>query len=174
MLVSYLGHVPKVHPSAFIAPTAVLIGDVEVGEDSSVWFGTVVRGDCGPIRIGARCNLQDNAVVHVGNGHPTVIEDDVTLGHGAVAEACHIGRGVVVGNNAVVLEDVTIGEETVVGAGSVVAAHSSLPARVLAAGSPARVKKEISGDSAWWVSEAAPFYVGLGRAYRAEAGAQDE
>src|SRR6202011_2080225 len=111
------GKTPKVHPSAFVAQTAVLIGDVEVGEKSSIWFGTVIRGDNGPIRIGARSNVQDNAVIHVSEGSTTVIEDDVTIGHCAVLEDCRIGRGSLIGSNAVILNDAVIGEQSLVAAG---------------------------------------------------------
>src|SRR5580704_7835832 len=98
MLITYRGKTPNVHPSAFIAPTAVLIGDVEIGEEASVWFGTIIRGDNGPIRIGARSNVQDNAVVHVSEGSQTIIGEGVTIGHCAVMEDCVIGDGALIGS----------------------------------------------------------------------------
>ncbi len=91
-IIEYKGKRPKVHPSAFLAPTAVLIGDVEIGPESSIWFGAVLRGDNGPIRIGARTSIQDNCVIHVSEGGRTQIDDDVTVGHAAVMEDCHINR----------------------------------------------------------------------------------
>ena len=93
MIIEYRGKRPRVAASAFVAPTAVLIGDVEVGEEASVWFGAVIRGDNGPIRIGARSNVQDNSVLHVSENCETVLEDDVTVGHCAILEDCRVARG---------------------------------------------------------------------------------
>ena len=166
MLLEYRGKVPRVHPSAFIAPTACIIGDVEVGEDSSIWFNTVVRGDNGPIRIGARTSVQDNAVVHVSHGSSTTIGNDVTVGHAAVMEDCTIGDGALIGSNAVVLNGAEVGAGALVAAGSVVAANDRIPERVVAAGSPAKVKKPVEGDAARWVEGNARAYVELARSYR--------
>jgi carbonic anhydrase/acetyltransferase-like protein (isoleucine patch superfamily) len=153
-----------------VAPTAVLIGDVEVGPDSSIWFGAVLRGDDPDhgIRIGARTSIQDNCVLHVSARGPTVVGDDVTIGHGAVFESCEIRRGALVGMNAVILQDAVIGEESLVAALSVVPAGMQVPPRVLVAGAPARIRKELDGESAEWVRHSASHYVELGRSYRAE------
>src|SRR5215471_16122822 len=110
MIIEYRGKHPRIDPSAFVAPTAVLIGDVTVGPESSIWFGAVLRGDNGPIKVGARTSVQDNAVVHVGDRGLTVLGDDVTVGHCAVMEDCHIGNGALIGSNAVILNGATIGE----------------------------------------------------------------
>ena len=165
MIIEYRGKRPKIAASAFVAPTAVLIGDVELGEEASVWFGSVIRADNGPIRIGARSNVQDNAVVHVSEGSATIIEDDVTIGHCAVLEDCRIGRGSLIGSNAVVLNDAVIGEQTLVAAGSVVAANAQIPPRVLVAGAPAVVRSSswVRPCSGW--STAGPEYAKLSRAY---------
>lgn len=165
MIIEYRGKRPKVAASAFIAPTAVLIGDVEVGEEASIWFGTVIRGDNGPIRIGDRANVQDNAVVHVSENCATIIEDDVTVGHCAVLEDCRVGRGSLIGSNAVVLNGATIGEQTLIAAGAVVAANAQIPGRVVAAGAPAVVKKELAGAAVGWVEHATSEYVQLSRSY---------
>lgn len=167
MIIEYRGKRPKVAASAFVAPTAVLIGDVEIGEESSIWFGTVIRGDNGPIRIGARTSVQDNAVVHVSEHATTVIEDDVTVGHCAILEDCRIGRGSLVGSNAVVLNGATVGEEALVAAGSVVAANAQIPPRVVVAGAPAVVKKQLEGAAVDWVKSAGEEYVHLSRSYLA-------
>lgn len=167
MIIEYRGKRPKVAASAFIAPTAVLIGDVEVGDESSIWFGTVIRGDNGPIRIGARTSVQDNAVVHVSEHAMTVLEDDVTIGHCAILEDCRIGRGALVGSNAVVLNGATVGEESLVAAGAVVAANAQIPARVVVAGAPAVVKKPLEGPAVEWVKSAGEEYVHLSRSYLA-------
>jgi len=136
MFIEYRGKTPKVHPSAFVAPTAVLIGDVEVGEESSIWFGTVLRGDNGPIRIGARTSIQDNSVVHVSETGRTIIGDDVTVGHSAVMEDCNVGNFALIGSNAVLLNGCVIGERALIAAGSVGGERAGIPASVVAAGSP--------------------------------------
>ncbi len=168
MLCEYRGKYPRVHPSAFIAPTATLIGDVEIGEESSVWFGTVLRGDNGPIRVGARTSVQDNAVIHVSPGCSTIIGSDVTIGHAAVMEDCTIGDHALIGSNAVVLNGASVGDGALVAAGSVVSANDTIPARVVAAGAPAKVKKPLDGDAAHWIEIAAGNYVTLTRSYRAQ------
>jgi carbonic anhydrase/acetyltransferase-like protein (isoleucine patch superfamily) len=165
MIIEYRGKRPKVATSAFVAPTAVLIGDVEIGEEASVWFGTVIRGDNGPIRIGARANIQDNSVVHVSEHCTTVIEEDVTVGHCAVLEDCHIKRGAMIGSNAVILNYATVGEESLIAAGAVVAARATIPDRVVAAGAPAVVKKPLEGEAVRWIETAGPEYVHLSRSY---------
>jgi carbonic anhydrase/acetyltransferase-like protein (isoleucine patch superfamily) len=168
MIIEYRGRVPKVHPTAFIAPTAVLIGDVEVGAESSVWFGAVLRGDNGPIRVGARSSIQDNAVLHVSEHGRTTVDDDVTVGHCAVMEDCHIQRRALIGSNAVVLGGAVVGEGSLVAAGSVVGERAQIPPGVLAAGAPARVKKAIEGEAATWIAIGADEYVKLSRSYLAQ------
>ena len=168
MLLEYRGKLPRVHPTAFIAPTATLIGDVEVGEESSVWFGTVLRGDNGPIRVGARTSVQDNAVIHVSPGCTTIVGNDVTIGHAAVMEDCVIGDRALIGSNAVVLNGASVGAGALVAAGSVVSANDAIPERFLAAGVPAKVRKPLDGDAAHWIEIAADNYVKLSRSYRAE------
>ena len=168
MLIAHNGSFPKIAPTAFIAPTAVLIGDVEVGEEASVWFGTVIRADNGPIRIGARSNIQDNAVIHVSEGNQTIIGERVTIGHCAAMEDCVIGDGALIGTNAVVLNGARVGSRTLVAAGSVVAANADIPAEVLVAGAPAQVKKKLEGDAFSWVDHGSPEYVALSRTYLRE------
>lgn len=165
MIIPYRGRTPKVHPSAFIAPTAVLIGDVEIGSESSIWFGAVLRGDNGPIRVGARTSIQDNAVLHVSEHGRTIVGDDVTVGHCAVMEDCTIERRALIGSNAVVLGGATVGEGSLIAAGSVVGEKSLIPPGVLAAGAPAKVKKPIEGEAAKWIEISAGEYVSLSRSY---------
>ncbi|OGQ78316.1 MAG: gamma carbonic anhydrase family protein [Deltaproteobacteria bacterium RIFCSPLOWO2_12_FULL_60_19] len=166
MIIEYKGRRPKIAPTAFIAPTAVIIGDVIVGEEASVWFGAVIRSDQNdnPIVVGARTSIQDNCVLHSGEA-PTVIEDDVTVGHGAIMEGTLIRRGAIIGMNVTLLEDVEIGEESLIAAGSVVVPHTKIPPRVLAAGSPAKVKKEIGGEALNWIKMGSSTYVNLSRNY---------
>ncbi len=167
MFIEFGGKTPQVHPSAFVAPTAVLIGDVEIGPESSVWFGVVIRADNGPIRIGARSNVQDNAVIHVGHDSQTIIGNDVTIGHCALMEDCVIGDGALIGSNAVILNYAKVGRRALIGAGSVVPSGAQIPPNVLVAGAPAKVRKELDGPSVTWVDRAAPEYVSLSRRYLA-------
>jgi carbonic anhydrase/acetyltransferase-like protein (isoleucine patch superfamily) len=164
---AFRGRSPKIHPSAFVAPTAVLIGDVEVGEESSIWFGAVLRGDHPDhgIRVGARSSIQDNCVLHVSARGPTIVGDEVTVGHGVVFESCEIRRAALIGMNAVILHGAVIGEEALVAALSVVPEGMVVPPRTLVAGAPARVRKELSGESAGWISGSSRHYVELSRQY---------
>src|ERR1700687_5501754 len=113
-ILSYNGKTPKIGKGVFIAPTASIIGDVEIGDGASIWFGAVLRGDEAGIRIGANTSVQDNAVIHVYEGHDTVIEDHVTIGHGAILEACHIGSHALIGMRAVVLNRARIGARSLI------------------------------------------------------------
>jgi carbonic anhydrase/acetyltransferase-like protein (isoleucine patch superfamily) len=165
MLIEFHGKRPKVAASAFVAPTAVLIGDVEVGEESSIWFGAVLRGDNGPIRVGARTSIQDNSVVHVSSGHTTLIGNDCTVGHSVTMEDCTIEPGALIGSNAVVLNGATVGSRSLVAAGSVVAANATIPPESLVAGTPAVVKRALEGTSLSWIDTTPGKYVRLSRSY---------
>lgn len=166
-IIPFGGTRPVIHPSAFVAPTAVLIGDVTVGEASSIWFGAVLRGDDPDhgIVVGARTSVQDNCVVHVGRWGPTVIGADVTVGHGAKFESCTIGDRTVVGMNAVILQKAVIGEECLLAANTVVLEGGDIPARSLVAGVPGRVKKTLDGSAARWIEGGGAHYVELSRDY---------
>jgi carbonic anhydrase/acetyltransferase-like protein (isoleucine patch superfamily) len=170
LVIPYGGYTPRIHPSAFIAPNAVLIGNVEVGEESSVWFGAVLRGDHPDhgIRVGARTSIQDNCVLHVSARGPTIVGDEVTVGHGAVFESCEVKRGALIGMNAVLLHGSTIGEEALVAALSVVPTGMDVPPRTLVAGAPAKIRKELTGESADWVRGSSEHYVELAGTYLAE------
>jgi carbonic anhydrase/acetyltransferase-like protein (isoleucine patch superfamily) len=167
LLLPFEGKRPRVHPTAFLAPTAVLIGDVRVEAESSIWFGAVLRGDNPehPIVIGPRTSIQDQCVVHVGDWGPTLVGGDVTLGHGAAIECCEIGDGTVVGMNAVILQNAVIGVRCVVAAGAVIRQGDHIPDRSLVAGVPAVVKKTLEGRSASWVEGGGQHYVELSRSY---------
>jgi len=167
-ILSKNGKTPKIGKGAFIAPTATLVGDVEIGDGASVWFGAVLRGDEGKITIGAQTSVQDNAVIHVYKDRDTVIEDRVTIGHGAILEGCTIGRGALIGMNAVVLNRAVVGEGAVIAAGSVVLEDQQIPPAVLAAGAPAKVKKPLDGSAKRWSQIGADAYVRLTAEYRAE------
>lgn len=165
MFIEYRGKRPKVAASAFIAPTAVLIGDVEIGDESSVWFGAVLRGDNGPIRVGARTSVQDNSVLHVSEGSETIVGNDVTIGHNVTLEDCTIEDWALIGTNAVVLNGAVVGRKSLIGAGSVVVANAQIPPMTVAAGAPAKVKKPLEGEAVNWVEHAPPEYVTLSRSY---------
>jgi carbonic anhydrase/acetyltransferase-like protein (isoleucine patch superfamily) len=160
------GRRPRVHPEAFVAPTAVLVGDVTVGPQASIWFGTVVRGDESSITVGAGANLQDNVTVHCSRDLPTVIGPGATVGHGACVEGCVIEEGAVVGTRAVMLQRTRLGAGAMLAAGSVLTEGQEVPAGHLAAGVPARIKKPLSGSSAAWVARTGAHYREAGRHYR--------
>jgi carbonic anhydrase/acetyltransferase-like protein (isoleucine patch superfamily) len=165
-LLTFNGKTPKIGKGAFIAPTAALIGDVEIGDGASVWFGAVLRGDEAAIRIGAHTSVQDNVVIHVYKGHDTVIEERVTVGHGAILEACHVGAGALIGMNAVILNRSDIGANAVVAAGSVVLEDQQVPPATLVAGAPAKVKKQLEGSAKTWSEVSSAAYVRLTEEYR--------
>ena len=165
LIVEWKGKRPKVAEGVFVAPNAALIGDVTVEAGASIWYGAVLRGDFGSILVRRGANVQDNVVVHTEADHPTILGENVTIGHGAVVEACTIGRGAVVGMNAVVLNGAVIGEQAMVAAGAIVGEGMEVPARYLAAGVPATLKKELSGRSLEWVGKAAADYQDLAVSY---------
>jgi carbonic anhydrase/acetyltransferase-like protein (isoleucine patch superfamily) len=166
--IDHHGRTPKIHPDAYVAPTATLIGEVTVEEGANIWFGAVLRGDFGRILIGSGASVQDNAVVHVTWRGTTEIGPDCLIGHGAVLEGCRLGRGVVVGINAVVLQGAVLEDECVIAAGSVVTEDAVIPARHLASGAPAVVKKELSKSSLFYVLHGASDYRQLVASYRGE------
>ena len=136
---------PRVHPTAFIDDSAQVIGDVDIGEDSSVWMCVVMRGDVNRIRIGRRSNVQDSTVVHVmKDTHPTEIGDDVTIGHGAIVHGCTIEDRCLVGMGAILLNGVTVGSGSIVAAGSLLPEGTQVPPRSLVMGSPGKVRRTLS------------------------------
>jgi len=166
-IIPFRGKTPEIAEDAFVAPTAVVIGDVVVESGASIWFGAVLRGDHpdNGIRIGPRSSVQDNCVVHVGEWAPTVVGPDCTIGHGAAFESCTIGAGSIVGMNAVILQEARVGRECVVAAGAVVLEGAEIPERSVVAGVPARVRKTLDGKAAAWVRRGSKHYVKLSREY---------
>lgn len=162
---------PEFHPdwideSAYVAEGVVVRGDVRIGPESSVWFGAVVRGDTERVRIGARSNVQDLAVVHCDPGYPCEIGDGVTIGHGAVVHGALVGDGALIGIRAVVLNGAKIGAGSLIGAGAVVTEGTEIPPNVLAVGTPARVIRELTETDRERVQHAANHYVHAARQYR--------
>ena len=145
-ILPYNDILPRIAPGVYLAPGAMVIGDVEIGDGSSIWFNAVIRGDVAPIRIGARSNVQDGAVLHVDTGTPCIVGDEVTIGHNAIVHASIVGDGVTVGMGAVILSRSTIGDEAFVAAGALVAEDSVVPPGVLVMGVPARERRQLSPE----------------------------
>ncbi len=165
-LYAFKGKSPRVHPTAFVAPTAVLIGDVTLHEHASVWFGTVLRGDMDRIEIGARSNVQDNSTVHTDLGEPTIVGEDVTIGHNALVHSSVIENNVLIGQAAVLVGGCAVGTGTIVGAGAVVTERTTVPPHSLVVGVPAKVVRAARPDDERWTVKAAEHYVKLGAWYR--------
>src|SRR6266513_2129722 len=161
------GHRPRVDPGAYIAPTAVLIGEVEIEAGASGWFGAVLRADEAQIKVGAGANIQDNAVIHCAQNLPTVIEKDATVGHSAQLEGCVVEAGALVGMGATMLQRSRLGAGSLLAAGAVLAEGSEVPPGHLAAGVPATVKKQLDGSSSHWVANSARHYQDRAVRYRA-------
>jgi len=155
MVYTYKEFTPKTGTNTWIAPSADVIGDVTIGEDCSIWFGSIIRGDVHYIHIGNRVNIQDLSMIHVthykkerkeGDGNPTVIEDDVTIGHRVMLHGCTIEQGCLIGMSATILDGAVIGKESIVGAGSLVTKNKKFPPRSLIVGSPAKVVRTLSDE----------------------------
>jgi carbonic anhydrase/acetyltransferase-like protein (isoleucine patch superfamily) len=166
MLRSYRGVPPNCHPTVFVAEGAFVIGDVEIGEDSSVWFNSVVRGDVNRIRIGRRTNIQDNCTLHVTSAHPVTVGDSVTFGHGVVAHGCTIEDFALIGIGAVVLDGAVVGRGSVIGAGAVVAPATIVPPHSLVLGVPGKVARTLAPESAAANRITADHYVEYAAIYR--------
>ena len=168
MIKPFGNHTPLIHETAFITDDAIVIGDVEIGEDASVWFGSIVRGDVNYIRIGARTNIQDATVIHVSSkDHPTVLEDEITVGHRVTLHGCHVERGSLIGIGAIVLDGARVGAKSLVAAGSLITPGTVIPARSLVMGAPAKVKRPLTDEELSKLDLSWQNYVELSRLYRA-------
>ena len=166
MIKPYLGVLPTIKSSTFIEDTAVVVGDVVINSESSVWFNSVIRGDVHYIRIGHRTNIQDLSLLHVTHDtHPLVIGDDVTVGHHVVLHGCTIGNRVLIGMGSIVMDGVVIENDCIIGAGSLVTENTVIPSHSLALGSPARVKRSLMRKELTWIKESANNYVQYARLY---------
>jgi len=166
VLLPYKGTVPACHSSVFVADTARVAGDVEIGEDSSVWFGSVIRGDINRVRIGKRTNVQDNCTLHVTHACSLEVGDSVTFGHGVIAHGCSIEDFCMIGIGAIVLDGAVIGTGSVIGAGAVVAPRTIIPPHSLVMGVPGKVVKTLAPESAIANRLTADHYVEYAQAYR--------
>jgi carbonic anhydrase/acetyltransferase-like protein (isoleucine patch superfamily) len=163
------GKAPRLADSVWVADGAVIIGDVEIGPESSVWFGAVLRGDVNHIRVGARTNLQDYSILHVTSGtHPTIVGDDVTLGHRATLHGCTVKDRCLVGIGATVMDGAVVGEDAMVAAGSLVPPGMVVPPGMLALGSPAKVRRQLTGEEIQYFRKSAANYAGYADQYRRE------
>lgn len=159
---------PQLDPTVLVVPTAVVVGDVEIGAYSSLWFQVVVRGDVHFIRIGSRTNIQDGSVVHVtSRTHPTIIGDDVTIGHNVTLHGCTIGDRCLVGIGSIVLDGAEIGSDSMVGAGSLITPGTTIPPGSLVIGSPAKVKRPLTREEVASLKKSADNYVGYKKSYDA-------
>jgi len=166
MLIPYKGRLPEIDPTAFVSPTAQIIGDVAVGAQSSVWFGVVIRGDVYEIRIGARTNIQDNSTVHVTSGRwGTYVGDDVSVAHGAILHGCRVGNRCLIGMGAIVMDGVELEDECMVAAGSLVTPGKRVPRGHLAMGNPAKVVRELRPEEFALIKSTAEHYVDYARTY---------
>ena len=169
MLRTYRGIAPTVATSAFIEDTAVVIGDVAIGSESSVWFHAVVRGDVHSIRIGHRTNIQDLCLLHVTHDtHPLTLGDDITVGHHVVLHGCTIHDRVLIGMGTIIMDGVVIEEDCIIGAGSLITGNIHIPSRSLVTGSPAKVKRLLTEAEIQWIKESAANYIRYAQQYISE------
>jgi len=167
MIRDFNGIEPKIHETAYVTGDAIIVGDVEIGEDSSIWYGSVLRGDVNYIRIGARTNIQDQTIIHVSSkGLPTIGEHEVTGGQRVPLHDCHVGRGCLIGIGAILLDGVRVGANSLVGAGSLLTPGTQIPPRSLVLGSPARVKRELTAEELTSLEHSWRNYVELASRYR--------
>lgn len=174
MILSFRGHSPKLDKSVFVASSADLIGELEIGEQSSIWFGCVIRADIHKIKIGKRTNIQDLSMIHVehykngdkSTGNPTIIGNDVTVGHKVMLHGCIIEDACLIGMSTTILDGAIIGKESIVGAGSLVTKGKIFPPRSLIVGSPAKVIRELNKEEVQSLYKSADNYVKWAEEYR--------
>ncbi len=172
IILPYGEHQPKIADTAFVAPNTSVIGDVEIGDEASIWFGSTLRSDVMPIRIGARTSIQDGSVVHATDGWaPTLVGEDCVVGHKVILHGCTVGSRVLVGMGAILLDEVEVGDDVLIGAGSLVTARTKIPSGVLVMGSPAKVKRELTDAERASILDGAAHYVAKTRDYRRIIGA---
>ena len=170
-LIDFEGTFPKVGDDVFIATGSRVIGDVEVGPQSSIWYNAVVRGDVCPIVIGARTNIQDLSVIHVTSGqYPTYIGDDVTVGHRALVHGCRVGDRCLIGMGAIILDGAVIEEECLIAAGALIPPGMRVPSGSLVMGSPGRIKRELTPEERQRIQMSAAHYVEMGQRHDKKGG----
>ncbi len=166
MILSFCNQTPNIHPEAFVAPTADVIGNVSVGKGSSLWFGAVVRSDMERIEIGENTSIQDNCTLHADAGLPAIIGNNVTVGHNAIVHGCTVGDNTVIGMHSTILNGAVIGKNCLIGAGAVVKENSVIPDNSLVVGIPAKVIRTLDDANTQKQIENAREYAALGAVYR--------
>jgi carbonic anhydrase/acetyltransferase-like protein (isoleucine patch superfamily) len=167
MIMPFNNKTPRISETAFIAPDATIIGDVEIGKDASVWFGSILRGDVNHIRIGDRTNIQDGTIIHVSSkDHPTILEDNITVGHRVALHGCYVESGCLIGIGSIVLDGARIGQNSLIAAGCLVTPNTNIPPGSLVMGSPARIKRSLTHEEIAGLETSWKNYVELSAAYR--------
>jgi carbonic anhydrase/acetyltransferase-like protein (isoleucine patch superfamily) len=173
MIYPYMGKMPKISDSAFIADFVTITGDVEIGDESSIWFNTVIRGDIAPTIIGKEVNIQDNSVLHQSPDNPLILEDGVTIGHQVILHSCIIREKALIGMGSIILDQVEIGEGAFIGAGSLVSQGTKIPPGTLAFGRPAKVIRELKPEDIADMDRIRRQYVEKGIYYKSLQNKQD-
>lgn len=166
MIYEYRDKKPSIAKSAFIADNVVITGDVKIGEDSSIWFNTVIRGDISQVIIGNQVNIQDNSTLHQSYGLPLVIEDAVTIGHQCIIHSATIKKGSLIGMGSIIMDGAEIGEGAYIGAGSLVSQNKTIPPNTLAFGRPAKVIRELTNEEKNEIKENKEEYIKIGQYYK--------
>lgn len=166
MEITYATKKPVVHESVFQAPGTYIIGDVSIDEESSIWFNAVLRGDEDTISIGKRCSIQDNVTIHLFEGAPVIVEDEVTVGHQVVLHGCKIGRRTIVGMGSVILDYAEIGEECIIGANTLITQGTKIPPRSLVVGSPGKVIRSLQDKDFELIQLSIDTYVQKGKEFK--------
>lgn len=160
---------PRIHETAFVTDDAIVIGDVEIGAEASIWFGSIVRGDVNYIRIGDRTNIQDACVIHVSsNEHATILEDEITVGHRVTLHGCYVETGCLIGIGSIILDGARIGRNSLVAAGCLVTPGTVIPPESLVMGAPAKVKRQLGPEDLEKLSGSWKNYVDLSRRYNSK------
>ncbi len=166
LLITFKGKKPDLDPTVFVAPGAKIIGDVQIGKESTIWFNAVLRGDEGPITIGNRCSIQDNSTIHLYENAPVVIEDEVTVGHNVILHGCKVGKRSIIGMGSTILDHAEIGEECIIGANTLIPPGKIIPPRSLVVGSPGKVVRELNDKDFEMIQLSIDSYVQKGYDYR--------
>ncbi|MBT2614726.1 MULTISPECIES: gamma carbonic anhydrase family protein [Bacillaceae] len=166
MIIPYNNKKPSIDDSVFVAPGAHLIGDISIGKDSTIWFNAVLRGDEDSITIGEKCSIQDNSTIHLFEGCPVVIEDEVTVGHNVILHGCKIGKRSIIGMGSTILDNVEIGEECIVGANTLISSGKIIPPRSLVIGSPGKVVRRLNDKDLELIQLSIDTYVQKGKDFK--------
>ncbi|MEH6944565.1 gamma carbonic anhydrase family protein [Bacillus sp. JJ722] len=165
MRIPYNGHEPQIDSTVFTAPGSYIIGDVTIGKESTIWFNAVLRGDEDSIIIGEKCSIQDNSTIHLFEGSPVVIEDEVTVGHNVILHGCRVGKRSIIGMGSTILDGVEIGEECIIGANTLIPSGKTIPPRSLVMGGPGKVVREINDKDLELIQLSIDTYVQKGKEF---------